>query len=262
MGLDHDTRAALAALAVGYRLDERQRGQFASVLEILEGDEHAPTAVRGARQAVDRHVADSLVAMEVEAVRSARRIADIGAGAGFPGLVLAIASPASDVCLVESQARKCAFLGGVLECLGLTNARVVHSRVEGWSVGRTDKDLVVARALAPQPVVLEYAAPLLRTGGTLVDWRGRRMRDEEQAAGRAARDLGLRRMEIRRVEPFEGARDRHLHVFAKVAETPERFPRRPGVARKRPLGAPGGPAVGEHSMQFDGDEQSPDGDRR
>jgi 16S rRNA (guanine527-N7)-methyltransferase len=95
---------------------------------------------------------------------------------------------------------------------------------------------VLARALAPQPVVLEYAAPLLRLGGRLVDWRGRRVPDEESAARRAGEELGMRLQEIRRVLPFADARDHHLHIWLKAAETPARFPRRPGIARKRPLG--------------------------
>jgi 16S rRNA (guanine527-N7)-methyltransferase len=119
---------------------------------------------------------------------------------------------------------------------GVENAHVICTRAEGWEEGRSRNDVVVARALAPQTVVLEYAAPLLRLGGSLVDWRGRRARPEEDAAARAAAELGLRRLEIRRVQPFAGARDHHLHLFAKVDETPARFPRRAGMARKRPLG--------------------------
>jgi 16S rRNA (guanine527-N7)-methyltransferase len=92
------------------------------------------------------------------------------------------------------------------------------------------------RALAAQAVVLEYAAPLLRLGGTLVDWRGKRVQGEEDASVAVAETLGLRRVEIRHVEPFEGATDRHLHVYVKADATPERFPRRAGIARKRPLG--------------------------
>jgi len=95
---------------------------------------------------------------------------------------------------------------------------------------------VLARALGPQPVVLEYAAPLLALGGSLVDWRGRRDRAQEEAGAAAAEELALARVEIRRVEPFEGVTDHHLHLFVKVGSTPERFPRRAGVARKRPLG--------------------------
>ena len=98
-------------------------------------------------------------------------------------------------------------------------------------------DAVVVRALAGQAVVLEYAAPLLHVGGTLVDWRGKRVQAEEDASAGVAEVLGLRRLEIRRVEPFEGATDRHLHLYVKVRKTPERFPRRAGAARKRPLGS-------------------------
>jgi 16S rRNA (guanine527-N7)-methyltransferase len=111
----------------------------------------------------------------------------------------------------------------------------VPARAEEWGDGSSHHDLVVARALAAQPVVLEYAAPLLKVGGALVDWRGKRMPEEEDLADRAAEALGLRRTEVRRVVPFAGARDHHLHVFVKVEETPARFPRRAGVARKRPL---------------------------
>jgi 16S rRNA (guanine527-N7)-methyltransferase len=86
-------------------------------------------------------------------------------------------------------------------------------------------------------VVLEYAAPLLRLGGTLVDWRGARVHAEEQRAERAADELGLALLGVERVEPFEAARDRHLHLFTKLSDTPATFPRRAGMARKRPLGA-------------------------
>jgi 16S rRNA (guanine527-N7)-methyltransferase len=91
--------------------------------------------------------------------------------------------------------------------------------------------------VAAQPVVLEYAAPLLRLGGALVDWRGRRDPEEERSAAIAAELLGLRLESIQRVHPYEGVRDHHLHVYLKVEETPERFPRRAGMARKKPLTA-------------------------
>ena len=83
---------------------------------------------------------------------------------------------------------------------------------------------------------MEYAAPLLRIGGGVVAWKGARDAAEEKAGARASVQLGMEPARVLAVEPFEGARNRHLHVFTKVEPTPERFPRRPGMARKRPLG--------------------------
>jgi 16S rRNA (guanine527-N7)-methyltransferase len=218
------------------QLTVEQQRQLSDVLAVLESDEHAPTAIRATDQAADAHVADSLVALGLDVVAGAERIADLGSGAGFPGLALAVALPRAEVSLIESQRRKCEFLERVCAAATIENARVVCSRAEEWRDGLARHDAVVARALAPQTVVLEYAAPLLMIGGSLVDWRGRRDPEAEVEAERAATVLGLRRQEIRRVTPFEGATDRHLHVFAKVEETPARFPRRAGIARKRPLG--------------------------
>jgi 16S rRNA (guanine527-N7)-methyltransferase len=214
-----------------------QERQLAALLAVLESDEHAPTSVRDTTRAASMHLADSLSALELSPVREAEQIADLGSGAGFPGLALAVALPGAQVSLVESQRRRCEFLERMCAKALVENARVICVRAEQWHEGLSRHDLVVARAVAPQPVVLEYAAPLLRLGGSLVDWRGRRAPPEEDAAATAAAELGLRRVAIHRVLPFAGARDHHLHLFSKVAETPARFPRRPGVARKRPLGA-------------------------
>ena len=225
----------LRLLCEVYGLDDAQRERLAAVLSRLAGDELAPTSVREPDRAVDVHLADSLVALNLDVVRGAHKIVDIGAGAGFPGVPLAVALRESEVALVDSQARKCSYIRELCARADIENARVVCARVEEWPEGIDAHDVAVARALAPQPVVLEYAAPLLRQGGCLVDWRGRRDPAEERDAQDAAGQLGLEREAIRRVEPFEGARDHHLHVYLKVRETPGRFPRRAGIARKRPL---------------------------
>ena len=226
----------LRRLASRYALSGDQQQQLLRLLEVLERGGRAPTAVRDPDGAIDQHLADSLVALEVESLPSAGQIADIGSGAGFPGIPLAVALAGSTVSLVESQSRWAAFLSAAVTELGIANATVVHARIEEWRAGIGANDAVVARALAPQPVVLEYAAPLLRLGGTLLDWRGRRSEEEEREAQAAAEELGLRRADVRSVMPFAGARSRHLHLYSKVSETPSRFPRRAGVARRRPLG--------------------------
>jgi 16S rRNA (guanine527-N7)-methyltransferase len=210
---------------------------LARILELQAVDAAASTTVRGLEDAVDRHVADSLAALELGCVRDARSIADLGAGAGWPGLALAAALPSSRVSLVESAIRHCRYLERAVAAGSLPNVSVVHARAEEWREGLSAHDLVTARALAALPVVLEYAAPLLGSGGHVVAWKGAVSPDEAAAGGEAAAELGLEAIEVRRVEPYAGARDHTLHVFRKIAPTPGRFPRRPGMAVKRPLGA-------------------------
>jgi 16S rRNA (guanine527-N7)-methyltransferase len=209
---------------------------------LLDGltDPAAPTTIHAREQAIESHVADSLVALELDAVRRAGTIVDLGSGAGFPGLALAVARPAATVTLVESAARKAAFIAQLAERAQLPNAETITARAEEWSAS---VDLVTARALAALPVVLEYAAPLLREGGTAVVWRGRRDSDEEARAAAAASELGLSLQDVRSVRPFPSAEHRHLHSYVKVAPTPDRFPRRAGMARKRPLGGRPGPSL-------------------
>ena len=132
-----------------------------------------------------------------------------------------------------------AFLEHAATACSLRNVQVVNSRAESWDAGIDRCDLVTARALAPLAVVAEYGAPLLRVGGSLLVWRGGRDRDFEQAAARAAAELGLEPREPLQVHPYPAASRRYLHLMLKVRPTPERFPRRPGVATKRPLGSGG-----------------------
>ena len=219
-----------------YSLSPSADAQLAKLAELLVGDPSAPTSVRDPRRVAQDHLADALVALELEEVREAAVIADLGSGAGVPGLPLAIALPKAEVALVEGNARKCAFISRAASACGLANVQIVNLRAESWQEGLGCNELVTARALAPLAVVAEYAAPLLRVGGSLVAWRGRRDEDQEGAAARAASELGLEPIVSRPVRPYPAARHRHLHVMRKTRPTPERFPRRPGVARKRPLG--------------------------
>jgi 16S rRNA (guanine527-N7)-methyltransferase len=208
-----------------------------AILELQAADPAASTTVREPSQAVDRHVADSLVALELPAARGARRIADLGAGAGWPGLALAAALPDARVALVESAIRHCRYLERAVAAGALANVEVVHARAENWPAGIGAHDVVTARALASLPVLCEYAAPLLEDGGVLVAWKGLVEPAEAEAGATAAAIVGLEPTEARAVDPYPEAERRTLHVFRKVAPTPERFPRRAGMAVKRPLGS-------------------------
>jgi 16S rRNA (guanine527-N7)-methyltransferase len=226
----------VAALAERYALPDDAVPRLVAFHRLLVEDPLAPTAVRDPLKAIDDHLADSLVALEIEPVRTTRAIADLGSGAGLPGLPLAIALPGASVALVDSLAKRCAFLEKAVAVSNATNARVVNTRAETWPEGLAAFEVITARALAPLPVVVEYAAPLLTVGGTLVAWRGRRNPGDEAAGDRAAAQLGLEPIEIRHMQPFPGAEHRYLHLMSKVRETPLGFPRRPGMATKRPLG--------------------------
>jgi 16S rRNA (guanine527-N7)-methyltransferase len=228
----------LAGLGCRWRLDAGQLSRLARVLAVLAVDDGAPSAVRGAL-ALDVHVADSLSGLALECIRNARAIADLGSGVGFPGVVLAIALPQARVALVESAARKCAFLERLCAAAGVANADVVHGRAEEWRAGIGAHDLVVARALAALPVLCEYAAPLLALDGSLVAWKGAVADPEATAGARAAGALGLSAPRAIRIEPYAGSVAHQLYVFRKVAPTPPGFPRRAGAARKRPLGMAG-----------------------
>jgi 16S rRNA (guanine527-N7)-methyltransferase len=205
--------------------------------ELLSEDPLAPTTVREPARVRDDHLADSLIALELEVVRDAQRLIDIGAGAGLPGLPLAVALPDAHITLIDGSGRKCEFMVRAAEAMGLANVEVRHARAEELGERNGSFDVVTARALAPLDVVAEYAAPLLARGGHLVAWRGKREPQVEAEGRIAAGILGLCVLDPLEVHPYAQVEHRYLHLMSKVEDTPSRFPRRAGMARKRPLGA-------------------------
>jgi 16S rRNA (guanine527-N7)-methyltransferase len=205
----------------------------------LLAEPQAPISAASARAARDVHIADSLSGLEIEVLASASRIADLGSGAGLPGLVLAACLPATRFELIESVTRKCEFLREAIERMGLGNAAVVCGRSEEWSAGegREAYELVTARAVGGLATLAELASPLLAEGGVLAAWKGARSQEEEAELARATDRLAIEPIEVRSVRPYEGSRDRHIHLLRKNGPTPNDLPRRPGVAAKRPFGS-------------------------
>jgi 16S rRNA (guanine527-N7)-methyltransferase len=229
--------ARIEALSRRWDLSEDAAGRLLALLMVLRDDPRAPTSVRDPAVAVDAHVADSLCALPWLESRGAKRVVDIGSGAGFPGLPLALARPDLEVDLVEAARRKGEFLSEVARRLEATRVRVVARRAEEWAAGEGQAryDTVLARAVGSLAELVEYAAPLLEPGGTLIAWKGARVPDEERRGEGAAEVLGMRSLGVERVEPYPESRAHNLHLYEKVRVTPEGFPRRPGMARKRPL---------------------------
>jgi 16S rRNA (guanine527-N7)-methyltransferase len=222
----------------GPTLNANQRATITLVLDLLEKERASVSSVTDPERAWRVHVADSLTGLQVEALREAKTIADIGSGAGFPGLVLAVAVPSATVDLVESVGRKCEFIQRAIGTAGIDNARVLNLRSEGLAAteGREAYEAVTARAVGRLSTLAEFASPLLKDGGVLVAWKGKRDREEEAQLTNASESLAMRPEQILPVGPYAGSEHRHLHVLRKTGPTPKKLPRRPGMAKKRPYG--------------------------
>ncbi len=233
-------RAAPEPQVPPVELDPRARGALQRVLALLRSERASVSSVTEPERAWRVHVADSLTGLQVPGLVAATEIADVGSGAGFPGLVVAAALPEARVDLIESVARKCDFIRRASAAGGIENVRVISERAEAWSApgggGREAYGAVTARAVGRLSTLAELASPLLGDGGVLVAWKGRRNADEEAELEAAAERLGMQPREVLAVGPYAGSRHRHLHVIEKAGPTPEGFPRRPGLAKKRPFG--------------------------
>jgi 16S rRNA (guanine527-N7)-methyltransferase len=222
-------------------LSPAQRRSLETVLAVL-AEERASVSSVVDQRAWKVHVEDSLTGLDVPEIRSAGRIADLGAGAGFPGLVLAVALPEASVDLIESVSRKTAFIANATSAAGIANTHAVTARAEDIARenppdgSRETYDVVTARAVGRLSTLAELASPLLREGGVLVAWKGKRDEEEEQQLSRASEQLAMLPEQILDVGHRAGSEHRHLHVIRKSAPTPANLPRKSGLAKKRPLG--------------------------
>lgn len=199
------------------------------------------TAISDYEDVQVRHFADSLavfLALDAAGLGDQVSLVDIGSGAGFPGLPLKIARPAWRVLLVESAKKKARFLEHMIDQLGFEDVGVVWGRAE--EVGRDPHyrerfDVAVARAVAEMAVLVEYALSLLRVGGWFVAQKGTDPSDELRRAETAIEILGGAHHSTIAYRLPALDEPLHLVVIEKRAPTPEKYPRRPGVAAKRPL---------------------------
>ncbi len=211
--------------------DLHDRARLERLLELVLTAEKRVTAVP-TEDAWQRHVLDALQGLEMVDAEPPGDVVDVGSGNGIPGLVLAIERPARQVLLVEANGRKAALLEEVISELELPNASVVRARAEALAREEEHRDrhsIAVCRALAPPVVSLEYCLPLIATRGCLVAWLGAIDRDELEFA---ANRLGSAVDAVWRVP---GSERRTLLRVRKTKATPSAFPRRPGMAAKRPL---------------------------
>ena len=186
---------------------------------------------------MDKHFIDSLTPTLLEVYKGTGKILDLGTGAGFPGMVLAMVSPEREVHLMDSLNKRITFLDHVVDELGLSNVRTFHGRAE--EAGRAKKfreqyGLVVSRAVARLPILAEYCLPFVHLGGYFVAMKGAEGVDETEEAKRAVDILGGKMDEIVDLK-LPGGDERHLVVIKKVKATPAKYPRGGGKPRKDPL---------------------------
>ena len=167
------------ARELGIDLTDEQAGQLTAHLDLLDewGERMNLTAIRDRPSQITKHVLDSL---SVRPFLRGARIADVGSGAGFPGIPLAILEPGRRFTLVESTGKKCRFLEHVRDALGLANVEVVQARAEAFKPAERF-DTVLARAVGPVAELVRLAGPLVAGGGRLLAMKGR-YPDEELAA--------------------------------------------------------------------------------
>jgi 16S rRNA (guanine527-N7)-methyltransferase len=219
-------------------VDARRQQRLAVLGDLILAASFNVTSVRDPEEIERTHFLDSLSLLDVPGLMAARRLADVGSGAGLPALVLALALPDVNVVAVESVRKKCSFIEDAAKTLGLTNLAVACARAEeyGRSDARAAHDVVVTRAVGSLAVVAEYSLPLLTLDGAMVAMKGL-VSDQERIQGlRALAILGADGLDALRLHPFEGAENRWAYVAKKVRPTPAEFPRRPGLPAKRPLG--------------------------
>ena len=231
------------AARLGLDLSADQLAQFAEYQRLLaEGNQRANlTAITDPEAVQVRHFFDSLTAvLAVPDWQDDLRVVDLGAGAGFPGVPLRIVFPGIRLTLVESTAKKTAFLHTLAAGLGLDDVDIVTARVE--DLARTEGyrgqfDVALARGVGPMSVLVEYALPLCKGHGRLVAWKGRDGPAEAQAATNALSELGGKVAGVVSINDFSPPLppDRWLVTVEKVRRTPGKYPRRVGVPAKQPL---------------------------
>lgn len=222
--------------SLGLMLPARQQEQLVHYARLLlEWNQKMDLTNVPADELTLRHFADSLMPISLGLVLNGKSLVDVGSGAGFPGLPLAIVCPDSRVTLLESQRKRCTFLQAVIEELHLSRVQVVWGRAEDLGHGplRENFDYAVARALAPLPVLAEYLLPFVRPGGQALCWKGPAVVDEQAQGQGAAKKLGGSLGPL--VTLGLPGRESFIQVLDKQKKTLALYPRKAGTPAKSPL---------------------------
>jgi 16S rRNA (guanine527-N7)-methyltransferase len=232
-----------AAKELGLELAPTQLEQFNSYYqELLDWNQRVNlTAITDYGEVQIKHFLDSLtvtLARPPSAIKREFRLIDVGTGAGMPGIPLKIVFPALKLVLLEATAKKADFLRHITQKLGLENVEIVVGRAEEvahQAQYRERFDLVLSRAVASLPTLVELTLPFCVVGGSFIAQKKGNIDEEIGRASRAIELLGGSLRQVKKIDLAEFADERYLVVIDKLSPTPEQYPRRPGIPAKRPI---------------------------
>lgn len=222
------------------KLSDNQVTQFLNYESLLvEWNKHMNlTGITESEAIYDKHFADSLTCLKSDKIKEGAKIIDVGTGAGFPGMPIKIYRPDVEMTLLDSLNKRINFLKAVADENDIDDIHFIHGRAEDYGQNldfREQYDIVVSRAVAELPVLLEYCTPFLKVGGYFIAQKGKKCEDELTIAAHALKVLNLEVEEIISVETSEETKDHYLIVIKKTGSTDSKYPRRAGKPIKKPL---------------------------
>jgi 16S rRNA (guanine527-N7)-methyltransferase len=229
--------------AFGIRLSDMQKKQFLTYYKnlVLWNQVMNLTAITDMEEVYTKHFVDSLSfikAISGQAMPEGSRLIDVGTGAGFPGLPLAIVYPGLQVTLMDSLNKRIRFLDDTVEQLGLANIRTVHARAEELARNKQHReqyDLCCSRAVANISTLSEYCLPFIKQGGLFISYKSEKAEEELKESGKAVTILGGKLEDkIRFILPGTDYQ-RILLLIRKIKATPGKYPRKAGTPSKEPL---------------------------
>ncbi len=220
----------------GIAITEKQAEQFSIYCDfLLEYNEKVNlTAVTEVDEVIEKHFIDSVLGAPL--IKENATCIDVGTGAGFPGVPLAIMRPDIKVCLVDALNKRIVFLNELIEKTGLLNVETIHSRSE--DLGKNEKmrqnfDYAFSRAVARMNILLEYDLPFVKKDGYMLAWKGPQVYDEVNEAQNALGVLGgkLEKIQVSGLKDSE----HYIAIIKKIKDTPQKYPRQAGILKKKPL---------------------------